>query len=67
MINNTFHTQNFLTYARQLRNEGEIKIERKKYGGCTELRATLVGTTDSVALYMGVLGHIRSSVEFIRG
>lgn len=65
-MTNSFSIQNFLLHARKLRAEGSIKIKRSTYGGCTELRCTLSGTTDSVALYKGARGGIRCAVAFSR-
>ena len=67
-MNNKSARTNFLHHARLLRSEGKgLTIERKTFGGCTELRAMQHGTKDSVALYMGALGHMRCSVAFVRG
>lgn len=65
-MNNAHAIQNFLFHARMLRNEGKgLTVKRDTFGGCTELRATQDGTSDSTVLYMS-RGNMTSTVTFTR-
>lgn len=63
-MNNKHEIKYFLIAARQLRKLGKTIVERKTYGGCTELRATLENSLNNVVIYQGCRGHMRLSVNF---
>ena len=65
-MNNKFTVTNFLLAARELRSLGKVVVKRNKYGGCTELRASLEGSDKNAVIYMGCLGHMRLSVNFTK-
>ncbi len=65
-MNNKFTVTNFLIAARELRSLGTVVVKRDKFGGCTELRASLKGSDKNAVIYMGCLGHMSLSVNFTK-
>ena len=65
-MNNKFTVRNFLIAARELRSLGTVVVKRHKFGGCTELRASLEGSDKNAVIYMGRLGHMSLNVNFTK-